>query len=142
MKQVHNDKITDEQLIEQFNKTPHIGKLKHHFGLPDITIWRRLVKLGLRPNSKGGSKISLDEILAGDHPYYQTYKLRNRLIKEGIKHNKCERCGITEWNGKELSFQLEHIDGNSYNHSLNNLMIICPNCHSQTDTYCGRNKTK
>ena len=58
------------------------------------------------------------------------------------RSNKCECCNITEWNGKPIVMDLEHKDGNSENNSLNNLSLICPNCHSQTPTYKGRNKGK
>lgn len=54
---------------------------------------------------------------------------------------RCEYCGIgTEWNGKPLTLQMDHIDGNSDNNTLSNLQILCPNCHTQTHTWCGRNK--
>jgi hypothetical protein len=43
------------------------------------------------------------------------------------------------WNGKELQLELHHVDGNRNNHSLDNLMLLCPNCHSQTDTFRARN---
>ena len=56
--------------------------------------------------------------------------LKNKLIKEGLKENKCEICGISEWQGKELICQLHHIDGNHYNNNLDNLQMLCPNCHS------------
>lgn len=57
------------------------------------------------------------------------------------KHGeKCWECGITEWNGKQIVFELEHIDGNSQNNSEENLSLLCPNCHSQTPTYKNRNK--
>lgn len=49
-------------------------------------------------------------------------------------------CGIRDWNGRELVFELHHIDGNRNNNSLDNLMILCPNCHSQTDNF--RNKSR
>jgi hypothetical protein len=52
---------------------------------------------------------------------------------------KCFCCSITEWNGKRLSLHLDHIDGNSDNNFLENLRLLCPNCHSQTETFCGRN---
>jgi 5-methylcytosine-specific restriction endonuclease McrA len=52
---------------------------------------------------------------------------------------KCQVCGITEWNGKSLSLEVDHIDGDHSNNNPENLRIICPNCHSQTDTYKSRN---
>lgn len=54
--------------------------------------------------------------------------------------NKCQVCGITDWNGKPIVMELEHIDGNSDNNELSNVCLICPNCHSQTDTYKGANR--
>jgi len=84
-------------------------------------------------------KISLEFILSGNYPSYQTNKLRKRLISEGYKENKCELCGIDNWLGKKISLELDHIDGDKKNHSLSNLRIICPNCHSQTITYRGKN---
>lgn len=68
---------------------------------------------------------------------------RTKLVdvyKVGLKENVCEWCGVTEWYNKPLVNQLDHIDGCSTNHLYDNLRILCPNCHSQTDTYCGRNK--
>jgi len=53
---------------------------------------------------------------------------------------QCQECGIEGWNGKALTFELEHIDGNGDNNNLINLLILCPNCHSQTDTYKIRNR--
>lgn len=141
MKQKHTDKISDQEFLEQYEKTPHIGKLSTAFGLPNITIWRRAQKLGLSFSSIGaGVKIELDEILNGLHPHYQTLKLKKRLIKEGIFENQCAECGIIEWNGKPISMQLDHVNGDSSDHRLQNLRMLCPNCHSQTDTYCGKNK--
>lgn len=87
-----------------------------------------------------GSKIPLNEILDGKHPQYQTFKLKNRLISFGLKKNKCEMCGLDSWNGKILNCELDHIDGNRSNHLLSNLRMLCPNCHSQTETYRSKNK--
>lgn len=82
-----------------------------------------------------GTDIPLQEILDGKHPTYQTYKLKKRLLKEGIKENKCECCGLTTWNEKPIFMELHHKDGNRFNHKLENLIFLCPNCHSQTETY-------
>ena len=92
-----------------------------------------------KPKTEGNGKIATKDILEGKHPQYQSNKLRKRLFNEGYKERKCEMCGITEWNGKPLSFECEHINGDSTDHRLKNLMIVCPNCHSQTETYKGKN---
>lgn len=57
-----------------------------------------------------------------------------------INGNICSECGITSWNGKDIVMELEHINGNSSDNSLENVCLLCPNCHSQTPTYKSRNK--
>jgi Zn finger protein HypA/HybF involved in hydrogenase expression len=63
--------------------------------------------------------------------------LKRYLVK--TSGNKCWTCGITNWNNKPIVMELEHIDGNSTNNNLDNLSLICPNCHSQTPTYKAKN---
>lgn len=63
--------------------------------------------------------------------------LKEKLIKTGLKENKCEICGITEWQGKALTIQLHHINGNHLDNRIENLQMLCPNCHSQTESYGG-----
>jgi len=66
--------------------------------------------------------------------------LMRRYITE-VRGYICEHCSVgNEWNGKSLTLQLDHIDGNSDNNELSNLRWLCPNCHTQTQTWCGRNK--
>ena len=55
---------------------------------------------------------------------------------------KCEKCGRTEWEGQQIPLCVHHIDGNHINNQIENLQVLCPNCHAQTDNYCGRNKNK
>jgi hypothetical protein len=55
---------------------------------------------------------------------------------------KCSCCNISEWNGKSIVLEIDHIDGNFENNKPENLRFICPNCHSQTDTYKARNMGK
>ena len=66
-------------------------------------------------------KIPLNEIIEGKHPQYQSNKLRIRLLKEGVKEHKCENCGLTEWLGKKISLELDHIDGDRLNNKIENL---------------------
>ena len=81
---------------------------------------------------------TLEQIIEKPGVRYQPYKLKKRLIDAGYKENKCEICGISEWMGKEISLQLHHKDGDETNNTLENLQILCPNCHSQTDNYAGK----
>lgn len=64
---------------------------------------------------------------------------RRRIFKD--QNNKCAICGIEEWCNKPINLHLDHIDGNRNNRLRENLRLICPNCDSQTSTYCrGNNK--
>jgi len=97
------------------------------------------------PSGKGtskesGTKIPLEDILEGKHPQYQSNKLRKRLLDEGYFEYKCYSCNLTEWLGNPIPLELEHIDGNSSNNKIDNLTLLCPNCHSLTPTFRGRNK--
>ena len=64
---------------------------------------------------------------------------RRRLLENGILDNKCYSCGITEWNNKDIVLHLEHMDGDHLNNEIANLTLLCYSCHSQTDTFTGRN---
>lgn len=88
------------------------------------------------------TRILTSDILAGKYPDYHTFKLKKRLFAEGIKEDKCERCGWSEKRPGDLysPCELHHIDGNSRNHLLENLIILCPNCHSLTDNYRSKNR--
>ena len=65
--------------------------------------------------------------------------VRRRLLSEGILENICSACGLTEWLGSPISMHIDHINGVKDDHRLENLRMLCPNCHSQTPTYGGRN---
>lgn len=81
----------------------------------------------------------LSEILVKDCEY-SSNKLRKRLIEEGLKEHRCESCKLTEWMGELIPLELDHIDGDHYNNQIENLKILCPNCHAKTPTYRGKNK--
>lgn len=127
------------------------------------SICQALVKLGLKP--AGGNyqsfynlvkKLSLDishlkgqawnkgqifgpkrpiiDYLSNQHTI-QSHKLKKRLIKEGYFTHKCNECNLSIWRNKKISLELHHIDGNHKNNQLDNLTLLCPNCHAQTANY-------
>ena len=80
-------------------------------------------------------KLPIEEILIEDSNY-QSPKLKKRLIEAGLKEYKCEICGNTgEWQGKPLTLQVHHINGNHRDNRIENLQILCPNCHNQTENH-------
>lgn len=149
-------KLSDEQFVELLKKSSTISEV--------------LFKLGytVKGNSWGYSQIkrrmddlNLDHsIFKGKSAIIKTTKLNNvkkeDILKENCKHQrtvlrryiiknnlipyKCAICGCTEWQGKTLSLELDHINGINNDNRLENLRFLCPNCHSQTSTYGSRNQ--
>jgi len=95
-------------------------------------------KIGIRQ-----IKHKLHDVLIQNSPYINTNSLKERLLREGLLVNKCSSCGINNnWNGNLLSLQMDHINGVSNDNRIENLCILCPNCHSQTKTYAGKSLSK
>lgn len=98
------------------------------------------------PNHKGGpDKLKPDQILVFNRNAGRredAYRLRYALTESGVEH-KCEACGLPPiWNGKPITLQIDHRDGNGLNNLKENLRFICPNCHSQTSNYGAKNIAK
>ena len=81
----------------------------------------------------------LEDILVAGR-WTNRWHLRRRLVAAGLKDDRCERCGRNEWNGARLALELHHRNGDGADNRLENLEILCPNCHSQTDTWGARNR--
>lgn len=152
---------TDEQLIMVVKNSYSIASILLQLGLKPTggnykTIENAFKRLQLNTShftGKGhlkgkthnwGRSKHLDDILSGVTDYSSSFKLKNRLLKEGLLSYKCynEECNISSWRGKKLALQLDHINGVNSDHRLENLRLLCPNCHSQTDTFAGKNKKK
>jgi hypothetical protein len=82
--------------------------------------------------------VPLEEVLVENSEYSRT-SLKARMLQEGMLKNECCECGQKpEWKGKPLVMVLDHINGVSNDHRRENIRLLCPNCNSQQDTFCGR----
>jgi len=146
MSRYNKSNFSDEEFVEITNNCLTMAGAAKKLGMAYTSFIRRAKKLGCynpNPSGKGlkkakyKTKYPLDEILAGKHPEYNTYKLHLRLLKEGYFEDKCSICG---WDKKPEGMnhtpcELDHINGIPTDHRLENLRLICPNCHSLTKTY-------
>lgn len=96
-------------------------------------VWNKGKKID-RPATK------LEEVIVNNRQY-PSHKLKIRLIKEGYKKAVCECCGNAEWLGQPIKLELHHINGINDDNRLENLQLLCPNCHAYTDNYRGKNKS-
>lgn len=87
------------------------------------------------------SKRSLEDYLENRQPI-QSYNLKKRLLAEGVFKHQCMKCNRTKWNDQPIPLELDHIDGNNKNNRLENLHLLCPNCHALTPTYRSKNRIR
>ncbi|HWO70002.1 MAG TPA: HNH endonuclease signature motif containing protein [Actinomycetota bacterium] len=95
--------------------------------------WSRGVRVPYPPRARPLAELLVEGTLR------KTSHLKRRLIAEGVKPPRCERCGLERWNEGPIPLELDHINGRRDDNRLENLRLLCPNCHAQTPTYRGRN---
>lgn len=84
----------------------------------------------------------LSEILVEHSTFVNASHLRKRLLAEGLKMYQCECCGNSQWMGHPIALELHHLNAVRDDQRLENLQLLCPNCHAMTENYRGRNKGK
>jgi hypothetical protein len=154
-KAVKQRKYTDEQLAEAVRTSYSVRAVLEKIGLTPAggnyeSIKKRVGELGLDTSHFLGQAIlkgqahsygtrALGDILV-HRKLENTWRLRNRLLDEGLKEHCCERCGRGEWLGESIPLELHHRDGDRTNNTLSNIELVCPNCHALTDNYRGSKK--
>jgi 5-methylcytosine-specific restriction endonuclease McrA len=104
------------------------------FGFASLS-WHKARQRGeIKPRAQG---MPLEQLLTGRR---DRSHVKSRLLRAGIIENRCSECGLCEWRGKPISIHIDHINGIRGDHRLENLRMLCPNCHSQTETYGGKNR--
>ena len=148
-------KYTKEQLIDAVSTSTSIRqvliKLKVAPKGGNYRVVNRYIKiigldtshfLGQGWNKGNSPNIYIDRTLAdylNNKFPIQSNNLRLRLLKAGIFQHQCSKCLLLEWQDQPIPLELDHIDGDHSNNQLENLRLLCPNCHAQTSTYRGRN---
>ena len=150
-------KWTEAQFIDAVNSSLSYAQVLEKLGLKIAgsnydTVKRKIKELNLDTSHMTGKAWNqgerftivkpakpLGEILVEHSTYTNSNILRKRLLKEGIKEYKCECCNRTEWLGKPIKLELHHINGVKDDLRIENLQILCPNCHAYTDNYRGKN---
>ena len=149
-------KLSDEQFVELLKKSSTISEVLFKLGytvkgnswgysqvkrrMDDLNLDYSIFK-GKSAVIKTGSlnNVRKEDILKENCKHQRTV-LRRYVIKNNLIPYKCAICGCTEWQGKTLSLELDHINGINNDNRLENLRFLCPNCHSQTSTYGSRNQ--
>ena len=125
-------------LIEAGGNYEQVRKYIKEYSLDSSHFKGKLWNKGLR--GIGRPHIRTQDILVRES-YFQSFKLKNRLFTEGLKQKRCEECGWARYSeGGYLPLELDHINGDRHDNRLENLRILCPNCHSLKPTHRGRNK--
>lgn len=91
-----------------------------------------------KPVTITSKELSLDKLLV-DGSRIKSNALKAKLILAGLKEYRCEKCGCSEWQGLPVPLELHHVNGKNSDNRLDNLQILCRNCHGQTDNFCGKN---
>lgn len=150
--------ISSEEFKELVKKSSSIGQILQYFNLTNKggnsnTVKRRIFQekidmshIALGKGSNKGKRFApkkSDIEFFCENSTTNRRHIKNRIIKNNLIKHECSACGLKDvWNNKKLTLQLEHKNGVSNDNRLENLTFLCPNCHSQTDTFSGKKHGK
>lgn len=147
-------KLNDNEFIDLVKSSLNVSEVLFKLGYTTkgnswgyAQVKKRMIDLNLSGKDFKGKlaitnkneKIDKSKLFCENSKHARTV-LRKTIIRENLLPYHCAICGVKEWNGKTLSLELDHINGINNDNRLENLRFLCPNCHSQTDTYGSRNQ--
>ena len=144
----YTDKDIEEAVSSSTNYKEAIEKLGiRAAGGNYKTIQENIKRLGISTKhfiiiNKSTQKIPLEKVLV-ENSTYKRDQLKKRLIQEEIIEYECQECGLSDkWNNKKIVLQIDHKNGIWNDNRIKNLRFLCPNCHSQTKNFAGKNNSK
>ena len=147
---------TDDQLLAAYPKATSLSDLACLLGISPSSgggrkaIWDSMQHLDLctedlasRPR-RIAQRLPLEDLLVARSSWRgSSSRLKARLVLAGLLVSRCAMCGLESvWEDKPLTLQLDHVNGDHYDNRVGNLRLVCPNCHSQTETFAGRNAVR
>ena len=139
LKEITKNSTSFSEILKKLNLSPQGANYKMIKNLIiNFNIDHKHLLCKNRRTWKTGIKKSWDEILIENYQFVIGSSIKQRLIKENILKYECYICSISSWNNNKLTLQLDHINGINNDNRIENLRLLCPNCHSQTTTFAGR----
>ena len=131
------------QILRHFNlvnKGGNSNTVKRRIKYENINMSHIVLGKGSNKGKRFKPRKSNDEFFCKDSNSNGNH-IKRRIIRNNLIEYKCSECSLTDtWKNKKLVLQLEHKNGNRRDNRLENLTFLCPNCHSQTDTFAGKNR--
>jgi 5-methylcytosine-specific restriction endonuclease McrA len=134
-------KYKDEDIINFSKEVFSIAGLLKKLNLMTVggnykNIKKNLQRLKVDTSHWTGQGWNKNQQLKDWNCYARSINFKNHLIK--IREHRCEKCSLTEWMDEKIALEIHHKDGDSANNVLENLQLLCPNCHSTTSNWRGR----
>jgi len=121
-----------------YDKGHSIRECRARFGMNGATFTDAVRRGAIVTRPQG---VPLADLLVAGRPRNRCH-VKARLLAAGVKAARCDECGIDAWRGQPLSLELHHVNGDGHDNRLQNLRLLCPNCHSQTENWGGRGKRR
>lgn len=136
LKDIVAQSLTTSQVLVKLNLVPAGG----NYAI--LHKWLKLLKIDTSHFTQKGKKM---RSLSNEQVFCKDSAVSNDVVKLRMTsdlniHYACSGCGIDKWKDQPITLELDHIDGDNTNNTVQNLRLLCPNCHSLTDTFRGRNK--
>jgi transposase-like protein len=115
-----------------------VADCRRHFGMANRTFTDAVRRGAIITRPQG---LPMADLLVAGRPRCRSH-VKGRLLRSGLKAPRCDECGLEQWRGLALALELHHVNGDGEDNRLENLRLLCPNCHSQTENWGGRGKRR